>query len=72
MSERALQIQLGLLAGIAMVITIASPLYIWWAEPQSLHQSRNGVPFFTPAVEHPDNGEAITVDDLVRHFKSGG
>lgn len=71
MSERALQLQLALLAVVAGLLTVASLVYVLAVDLESLHTTRNGVPFFTPAVEHPDSGESITVDELVRHYVSG-
>ena len=53
-------VTLGTLAGIA---------YVFVTPPQSLGTSRDGVPFFTPPVVHPETGDAVSVDALVRHFK---
>lgn len=70
MSEKLLHIQLGVLAVVATLVTVGSFAYVLWSEPASLHVSRNGVPFFTPPVEHPDTGEPVSVDELVRHLNS--
>ena len=35
-------------------------------------KSREGTPFFTPPVIDPDTGEALDLDELIRHYKSGG
>jgi len=43
--------------------------HIIWAKPESLRVSRDGVPFFTPKVINPDDGKAISVDELIQHFK---
>jgi hypothetical protein len=66
------QLQLAALALIVSLITVGSFTYILWKQPASLRQSRDGVPFFTPQVIHPDTGEAISVEELVEHFKKGG
>lgn len=72
MTDRSQQLQLAVLTVIVSVITVASFTYILWKQPASLRLSRDGVPFFTPQVIHPDTGEAISVDVLVEHFKKQG
>jgi len=52
-------------------MTVLSFAYIFWKQPESLRVSREGVPFFTPQVIHPDTGKPVSVDDLVHHFKTG-
>ena len=70
MSESAQHIQLNVIAVLATLITIGSFVYILWKQPESLRVSRDGVPFFTPAVIHPDTGQPISIDELVNHFKA--
>jgi len=72
MTDRFQQIQLTALAVIVGLITVGSFVYISWKQPASLQRSRDGVPFFTPAVINPDTGNAISVDELVKHYKKGG
>ncbi len=55
MSERLKYIQMSILSMLAIVATIGS-------------LSRQGVPFFTAPVLHPDTGAAIEVDELVIHY----
>ncbi len=64
--------QLAALTIIISIMTVVSFAYIFWKQPQSLRVSRDGIPFFTPDVIHPDTGKPISVDELVDHFKSGG
>ena len=71
MSPRLVQIQLAALGVLGLVATVASLVYIVMAQPESLRESRAGVPFFTPQVMDPDTGEGVSVDTLVQHFKSG-
>ena len=71
MSPRLVQIQLAALGVLGLVATVASLTYIVMAQPESLRESRAGVPFFTPQVMDPDTGEGVSVDRLVQHFKSG-
>jgi hypothetical protein len=72
MSPSSQQKQLAALTIIIALMTVVSFAYIFWKQPKSLHVSRGGIPFFTPAVIHPDTGETISVDELVEHFKKGG
>jgi len=72
MRDNLQQLQLTVLALIVSLITVGSFTYILWKQPESLRLSREGVPFFTPAVINPDTGEAISVEALVEHFKKGG
>jgi hypothetical protein len=44
-------------------------LYVYAFPPKSSRMSKNGVPFFTPSVTHPETGKALDVNLLVRHFK---
>ena len=69
-SERSCQSQLAILALLVSLMTVGSFAYIAIQKPDSLRLSRDGVPFFIPLVIHPDTGEAISVDQLVEHFKS--
>jgi len=63
--------QLAILTAIISIMTVLSFAYIFWKQPESLRVSREGVPFFTPQVIHPDTGKPVSVDDLVHHFKTG-
>jgi hypothetical protein len=72
MTESSQQLQLLLISALAAAITIGSLGYILWAQPESLRMTRDGVPYFTPAVIHPDSGEAIPMEVLVEHYKGGG
>lgn len=63
--------QLAALTILVSILTVASFTYIFWKQPESLRVSRDGIPFFTPDVIHPDTGKPISVDELVEHFKSG-
>lgn len=64
--------QLAALTIIVSIMTVASFAYIFWEQPESLRVSRDGIPFFTPDVIHPDSGKPISIEDLVDHFKTGG
>ena len=70
MFENSQQLQLAILSLLITLLTIGCFTYILWKQPPALHMTRDGVPFFTPAVIHPDTGESIPVGTLVRHFKA--
>lgn len=64
--------QLAALTIVVSIMTVVSFAYIFWKQPESLRISRDGIPFFTPDVLHPDSGKPIPVEDLIDHFKTGG
>jgi hypothetical protein len=55
--------------GLVTLLSAAALVYVFVAPPPSLRVSRDGVPHFTPPTIHPETGEAIEIDRLVRHFK---
>ena len=63
--------QLAALTVIVSIMTVVSFAYIFWKQPESLRVSRDGIPFFTPDVIHPDTGKPVPVSELIEHFKSG-
>jgi hypothetical protein len=50
-------------------MTVVIFIYMFAKTPESLKASRNGVPFFTPAAIHPESGEILSIETLVKHFK---
>jgi len=54
---------------VISLVCAASLVYVYAMPPESLRKSRDGIPFFTPPVAHPDTGEPLDLGDLVRHFK---
>jgi len=55
---------------VAVAITsLAGLIYVFAFPPASMRVSAQGVPYFTPPVINPENGEPLDVDALVRHFK---
>ena len=69
MKDSVKQLQLAGLSALAALATLGSLIYIGVTQPESLQQSREGVPFFTPPVVNPDGGEPLSVDALVEHYK---
>jgi len=61
-----------LMRGYALLVTIAtlaSLVFVYVSPPPSLETTRDGVPFFTPPVEHPETGEPLDLGVLIRHYK---
>lgn len=51
------------------LVSLGVLIYIYAFPPESMKVSREGVPHFTPKVVHPETGEPIDINDLVRHYK---
>ena len=62
-------IQMRIFVGLVMLVSVAALAYVYAFPPPSMRVSRDGVPHFTPPAIHPETGEAIEVDRLIRHFK---
>ncbi|MFK5913704.1 MAG: hypothetical protein QM484_04945 [Woeseiaceae bacterium] len=52
-----------------LIISVASLSYILIEKPAYLNADRDGVPFYTPDVINPDNGKAVSLGELIRHYK---
>ena len=55
--------------GLVSLFSICCLIYVYTIPIKSMKVTRDGVPYFTPPVIHPENGNPITVGDLVQHFK---
>ncbi|OIP81999.1 MAG: hypothetical protein AUK37_09885 [Rhodobacterales bacterium CG2_30_65_12] len=53
----------------ALAITVVGLAWMFIAPPPSMRVNRDGLPHFTPKVEHPITGEAVSMDDLIRHYR---
>ena len=51
------------------VICMITLLYAYLMPAPSLSTTRDGVPFFTPPVIHPETGDALELGELIRHYK---
>ncbi|HEB96116.1 MAG TPA: hypothetical protein ENI96_06775 [Sedimenticola thiotaurini] len=51
------------------VVSLASLAYVYLAPLPGLQQTRDGVPYFTPRVAHPETGEPLELGELIRHFR---
>jgi hypothetical protein len=63
------KIQLAGIVGLGFLITAATFAYLAVRRPAYLHKTRDGVPYFTPAVVDPTTGKALSVEMLVQHYK---
>ncbi len=66
------QLQLTVFAAAIAIVSVASIVHIATQPLDERARTRQGTPFFTPPVLNPDTGEAIELDTLVEHYKSGG
>ena len=53
----------------ALIISLGGIAAMVIAPPPSLRTDRDGVPHFTPMVENPETGTAVSVNDLIRNFR---
>ena len=53
----------------ATAATIAGLAWMLVAPPESMRVDRDGVPHFTPQVEHPVTGEGVGVNELIKHYR---
>ena len=66
------QLQLTVFSAVVGLISAAAVVHVLTRPADGFNRSREGTPFFTPPVLNPDTGEAIELDTLIRHYKSGG
>ena len=51
------------------ILSLAGLVYVYAFPPQSMFSSREGVAHFSPKVAHPETGEPLTLNELVRHYR---
>lgn len=66
------QLQLAVFAAVIGVVSAVAVVHVLIQPAERFAKSREGTPFFTPPVINPDTGEALDLDELIRHYKSGG
>ena len=54
-------------ASLAVVVVGIGWTFVF--PPQSLRVDRDGVPHFTPEVEHMITGEPVSMNELIRHYR---
>jgi hypothetical protein len=57
---------------LSVVAVLAGLVFVYVWPPEGLRVTSEGVPFLSPPVIHPVTGEAIPLEVLVNHYKSGG
>lgn len=65
----ATKLLMGVYAWGALAVTVVGLAWMFIYPPQSLRVDRDGLPHFTPMVEHPITGEAVTMSELIRHYR---
>jgi hypothetical protein len=63
------QLQMMIYSVLIGLIGFAGLIYILVARPAYLHDTRNGVPYFTPEVVNPNGGKPLNLNELVRNYK---
>lgn len=53
----------------ALGITVMGLAWMLIAPPETMRTDRDGVPHFTPQVVHPQTGESVSANDLIRHYR---
>ena len=66
------QLQLTVFSVVVAVASAVCAVYVLIQPAERFAKSREGTPFFTPPVIDPDTGESLDLDELIRHYKSGG
>lgn len=65
------QLQLSLFTVLTAILSVFCLVYILTASPDYLGKTSHGTPFFTPPLINPETGQAIELDELIRHYKFG-
>ncbi|MCL4747215.1 MAG: hypothetical protein KJZ83_17620 [Burkholderiaceae bacterium] len=61
-----------LFIALSIVVVVAGLAWVYAVPPASMRVTRDGVPHLSPPVAHPVSGEAVALELLVQHYKSGG
>ena len=60
---------MALFSATVAIISLLSLGYIFKTQPEYLRSDRDGVSYFTAQVIQPETGKAISMSELIRHFK---
>jgi|TARA_B100001971_G_scaffold174336_1_gene167587 hypothetical protein len=60
--------QLGALSLLILLSLFGALSYLVIENHESLRYSRNGVPFYSSLIEHPETGECLATNHLAEHF----
>ncbi|MDQ2089742.1 hypothetical protein [Marimonas arenosa] len=56
-------------AWASLAVVVIGLVWLLIFPPPSMRVDRDGVPHFTPLVEHPISGEGVSVNVLIRHYR---
>ncbi len=65
------QVQMSILAVIAVVLTVVSFTYILVVRPPYLRATRYGVPFYSSQVINPVTQQPVALNTLAYHYTTG-
>ncbi|MCC6379990.1 MAG: hypothetical protein IT519_14340 [Burkholderiales bacterium] len=57
---------------VSVAASVAGVAWVYVRPPEGMRVTRDGVPHLSPPVTNPATGEAVPLEQLVRHFKGGG
>ncbi len=58
-----------LYVALIALVSLGSLVYVYLVPLPGLQQTRDGVPYFTPRVAHPETGEPLELGELIRHYR---
>ncbi len=58
-----------LYAGLSLAVVVGGLGWMLISPPTSMFVDRDGIPHFTPQVEHPITGEGVSVNALIKHYR---
>ncbi len=54
---------------LSAIVVVAGLAYVYSKPPESMRVNRDGVPHFTPPAINPVTGEAIPIEQMVKHYR---
>ncbi|MBX2886602.1 MAG: hypothetical protein KTR32_42025 [Granulosicoccus sp.] len=54
---------------VVALISLATLVYVYSVPLDSMYETRDGAPHFSPPVINPDTGEPIELGRLIRHYR---
>ncbi len=64
------KLQMVVFSVLSALVSAGGLAYIFIERPTYLHATAQGVPYYTPPVLNPLNGQPLDLDTLVRHFEA--
>jgi len=53
----------------ALVVSVGGVAAMLIAPPPGFRKDRDGVAYFTPSVENPETGDAVSIQTLIRTYR---